>query len=64
MCLCFITFQIQNEIKYNTFFKFKMSLNITSFKRNLTLLYNLLTHKIKVNFGSRKVLSKGKNNEK
>ena len=53
-----------NEIKYNTFFKFKMSLNITSFKRNLTVLYNLLTHKIKVTFGSRKVLRKEKNNEK
>ena len=37
-----------------------MSLNITSFKRNLTVLYNLLTHKIKVTFGSRKVLRKEK----
>ena len=46
------------------FFKFKMSLNITSFKRNLSVLYNLLTHKIKVTFGSRKVLRKEKNNEK
>ena len=64
MCLCFISFQIQNEIKYNMFFKFKMSLNITSFKRNLSVLYNLLTHKIKVTFGSRKVLRKEKNNEK
>ena len=41
-----------------------MSLNITSFKRNLTVLYNLLTHNIKVTFSSRKVLRKEKNNEK
>ena len=49
--MCFISFQIQNEIKYN---------KLTSFKRNLTVLYDLLTHKIKVTFGSKKVLRKEK----
>ena len=40
-----------------------MRLNITSFKRNLTVLYNLLTHKFKVTFGSWKILKKEKNVE-
>ena len=37
-----------------------MRLNIISFKRNLTVLYNLLIQKIKVTFGSRKILKKEK----